>query len=104
MKTVSDILELLKPALDEGCMFEIYLDQDKTFCINLNTEAKSECVLKIEEDGLKAYTRYNGVNYVSSFEDVLEIVEDCACGRSYFSEYWLKVLKSHGMVDPRGTL
>ena len=60
--------------------------------------------LSVHEAGLLAYRRYNRVDPVHSFEDVLELVHGCAHGRSFFNSYWLKVLSKFEMSNPTGSL
>jgi len=98
-----DLLEMLKPALDDGCRFEIYSDTG-TVCIDLNTGAKSGCVLKLEEGITFAYRRYNRKDKVESFDDILELVWDCCHRRSFFDEAWIRVFDENELSDPRGDL
>jgi hypothetical protein len=98
-----DILELLKPALELGCSFE-WSHDNGVIVIDLNTGAKSGCKLKIDGDAVMAYRRYDRIDAVTSFDDVLRLVHECAHGRSYFDEGWLRVFDFYAMDDPRGPL
>ncbi len=102
MKTLSDLIKMLNPALDAGCNFEISKDGKGVVCIDLNTMAKSGCDLRIEDGKIIAYRRYNRIDEVETFGDILSIVHDCAHGRDYFNESWIDVFKDNGMSDPRG--
>ncbi len=101
MKTLSDLIEMLEPAFEHGCKFDIYKEEGVA-CVDLNTMAKSGCDLRIEDGKIIAYRRYNRIDEVETFGDILSIVHDCAHGRSYFNEAWVDVFKANGMSDPRG--
>ena len=98
---LSVLLALLKPALDRGCRFELFSDAG-ILTIDLNTGAKSGCQLKLEPGGVKAYRRYDRVDTVETFEDVMWVVHGCAHGRDFFSQEWLDIFKDNGISDPRG--
>ena len=102
MKTLLDLIEMLEPALDHGCKFDISKDGSGVVCIDLNTMAKSGCDLRIEDGKIFAYRRYHRIDEVNSFSDILSFVHDCAHGRDYFNESWVDVFKANGMSDPRG--
>lgn len=101
--TVFSMLDLLKPALDSGCTFELYTDEG-IICIDLHTGAKSGCVVKIENGEYVAYRRYNRRDVFTDFDELVSLVHDCGHGRSYFSNDWLKVFLKMGYSDPRGNL
>jgi hypothetical protein len=96
------LMELLQPALNVGCSFDIYSEQGIP-CIDLNTGAKSGCILKIENGEFIAYRRYDRRNQFSTFDELLGLVYECCHGRSYFDGNWLTLFQMYGYHDPRGT-
>lgn len=100
---MEEILEILKPAFDKGMRFEIYYEGD-TLCIDLNTQAKSGCVLKKNGDSIKAHMRYNKIETIEYFDDVLSAIYSCGHGRNYFNGLWVELLKENGYSDPKGNL
>lgn len=104
MKTeFCNLLNLLLPAFDAGCYITIYTEQGIP-CADLNLEAKSECILKSIEGEIMAFRRYDRVDKVETFIDLLSLVHDCACGRSYFSKQWHDLLLANGFDSPCGDL
>lgn len=93
------IFDLIQPALDIGCEFKIY-NEDGIFCINLNTHAKSSCILKQKSDGIYAYRRYDKVDKVNNFNHLIEIVLGCAHHRNFFNDDWLEVFEEYGYKNP----
>ena len=92
---LNDVMEMLWPAFELGCYFEV-TRQDGLYHINLNTQAKSDCILVIEEDGtVKAKRRYGDVDTIECFMDILQSVVKCRCGREYFSNFWRAVLRKY---------
>jgi hypothetical protein len=98
-----DLLTLLKEPLSRGCVFSLETEGD-FFVVGLNTEAKSECILKCKEDGIYAHRRYDRVDKVDSYEHLLELIYECRHGRSFFSKEWFSILKDHGYKFPTGWL
>ena len=103
MKTIGEVLDMLSKALHAGCVFEVSYDNE-IFSIDMNTGGKSACRLRLEPDGIKAYRRYDRVDTVKDFNDVVDLVYDCCHGRNYFNSGWLQVFKNYNMKDPRGYL
>lgn len=99
----SELLYLVGPALNVGGTFELTLTDGKP-SLDLNTQAKSECILKAEGDGIVAYRRYGRRDVVRDFDHLLNIVWECGHGRSYFSSVWLQVFEDFGLEDPRGDM
>lgn len=97
------LLDLLAEPMKQGCRFEIFFDEG-VFCVDLNTGAKSGCVLKARGETIKAYRRYGRVDIVDDFDDLLSLVADCGHGRNFFNHAWVNILKSNGFSDPRGNL
>jgi len=97
---LEDILKLLEPALRRGLVFKVYIER-AVACVDLDTRAKSECILKKTPMGIKAFMRYDVVKPVQDFNDVLLAVQDCAHGRTFFNEDWVRVLKDYDFFDPR---
>lgn len=88
---------ILQPALDYGCEFQISR-KDSAYYINLNTMAKSQCILKWESHKLTAHCRYEKVvDDIETFEDVLNVVYDCDHDRNYFSRCWLELFDEYGL-------
>lgn len=96
-------MEMLKPALLMGCAFDVS-SANGVLTIDLNTDAKSECCLKIQHKKVYAHRRYSRIDVVHSFEHLLDLVHDCAHNRGYFHAGWLRVFEAHDMCDPRITL
>lgn len=98
---LNDALQLVKPALDKGIELEIK-SQDGIICIDMNTRAKSECVLKLEDCGIVAHRRYDRVDPVESFEQLMLLIRDCSHGRDSFNVDWLELMDEYGIERPRG--
>ena len=95
------LLSLLEEPLREGCQVILTVD-DGVLCADLHTQAKSDCVLKAQEDGVFAHRRYGCVDRVETPEELLHIVWGCGHGRTYFNGYWLDLFKAKGMESPCG--
>lgn len=96
--------EYVQQLMELGIRMDLFIDANHIFCADLNTQGKSSCVLQLEGDKIKAYRRYNRVDEVRDLDHIIELVYDCAHGRSYFSEEWLKVFKDKDLGDPRGPM
>ena len=95
------LLDLVQPALELGCRFEVYIEKSSgTFCVDLGTQAKSHCILKLEDEKVMAHRRYGKVSEVESFDELLEVIHDCGHGRDYFNNDWLTVLNHFGVSSP----
>ena len=95
-----DFINLIEPALISGVTVKIYVEEDGTKCIDLNTEAKSWCILKSCGNDIYAHMRYDKVIKVESFNDVLKCVRDCCYGRSFFNKNWIKCMDDHHVTRP----
>ena len=98
---LQNIFNLIDPILRHGVTIEAYYENDK-LCVDLNTQAKSGCVLRVVNNEIIAYKRYGIEDKISNLDDLLESVYDCCHGRNYFSSDWLDVFNSYGFPDPRG--
>ncbi len=88
------IIEILQPALDHG--ITIGLEKyDGKLGFNLNTQAKSDCVLVDEGDAIVAYMRYGDTAIIEDFNDVLYTVNKCKHGRDYISLHWQELINKH---------
>lgn len=95
------LLSLIEPAL-EYCSFEIETRDGEPF-VDLNTMGKSGCQLSFIGDKLVAHTRYKEPQEVNNWKELVEIVYDCVCYRTYFNRNWLDIFKKEGYSDPIGT-
>lgn len=100
---VIDLVILLSPAIKAGCNITFKVENGN-FCADLNTEAKSYCVLVCQDGKIMAHRRYNQIDEVKSFKDVLDAVYGCGHGRSFFSQPWLDLLNDYGYESPLGNL
>lgn len=98
---MSELIERLEMVLAAGIIVELY-KEGETLCADLNTAAKSSCVLKEENGGVFAHRRYGRVDRVECFEDIVAYVHDCAHGRYFFNLKWLEIFEREGLTDPRG--
>lgn len=98
---LTQLLTILAPALKHGCIFELSCDDD-VYTIDLNTRAKSQCIIKIEDGKFVAYRRYGKQDEFTNFDELIEIVHECAHGRSYFDSGWLAVFQEFQMENPCG--
>jgi len=95
---MDQLIKFIEPLLDRRCNFIIY-KEGNTPCIDLNTMAKSECILKKENEALYAYRRYNKIDRISTLGDLIDIVYECHCGRSYFNTMWTSIFEEYGLGD-----
>jgi len=94
---MNKILELLKPALNAGVEISVYTNEDQELCVNVNTAAKSECILQELENGqVWAYGRYGRNEEVLDFWELCCFVNDGKCGRDYISSAWQDALDNEG--------
>ena len=93
MKTESliNIFKILEPALEKG--LEVSVGKE---AVDVNTGMKSHCHLKEEDGVIKAFCRYDVVETVESWEDLLSVVADCECRKGFGSRYWFELLEEAG--------
>jgi hypothetical protein len=101
-KQFAKILKIIGPALEEGLQVNLSIE-DSFAKVDLQTLGKSHCYLKNEHGLIFAYTRYNEPKIVKTFEDVINVVYECVCYRTFFSSVWLRIFEERGMKDPIGT-
>lgn len=97
-KKFDELMTLLTEPIVHGCKFDIWVS-DGVPTVDLNTCAKSSCILKNTDDGIFAYRRYDRVDKVDSFDDLLDLVYGCTNGE-YFSGRWIDILRNHGFDSP----
>lgn len=94
------LLSLLTTPLSLGCVISLSVECG-VVTVDLNTQAKSHCILRVINGEILAYRRYDRVDKVTSLDDLMEIIRGCAHGKSYFSGDWLKVFRDLELEDPR---
>lgn len=93
--TIHELIDMLEPAFDGGCQLIVY-KEDGDWNIDLETRAKSNCILKLEEGKVTAYCRYNETHSIENFDDVLYAVSTCKHRRDYMDGSWAKLLEAVG--------
>ena len=95
--TPAELIEFIKPILEHVAV-TLYLE-DNTLCSNLNTGMKSQCILKIENNELIAYRRYDRVDKVEDFNHLLDLVLGCRHAREYMNPGWHTLLQAMSLLD-----
>ena len=101
--TVNDVIGWLEPAINAGVHITLSKDK-KGYWIDLNTNAKSQCLININNGEVTAHMRYGKSVEINGFYDILMTCHGCAHGRPYFNESWIEVFTQYGMSDPRGNI
>jgi hypothetical protein len=100
---MKELFELLEEPLREGLYVTIYY-QNGNLWADLNTQAKSQCILECREDGIYAHRRYDRVDKVKNYEHLLQLIVECGHGRSFFSADWWNILEKHNLKPDVGSL
>ena len=92
-KSLPEALAILDPILND-VEIAIFKNKEDIYEIDLNTQMKSSCILKLEPQGIIAYRRYDSSDRVNDLADVIELVEGCN-HNNYMSVGWANVLRKY---------
>ena len=93
-----ELQRILLDIISAGKEIRIGHDFKGDFYVNLDTQAKSDCILSDGPDGIVAEMRYGKTQLIETYEDVLYTVRECRLGRSYMSHTWETILKQKGLL------
>lgn len=89
---MNKILELLQEAMaDYHVEININIVDGELEC-NVNTGAKSDCILKMVDDKVVAFGRYDVTKTIEDRFDLYKFIGKCRCGRDYMNTAWDKLL------------
>jgi len=96
---MNKIFELLKDAMNAGVEVTVRMNQFEELTYDVNTRAKSECLLKLDSDeNIWVYGRYDNMKeIVKDPIDLYYFIERCACGRDYMDPAWVQVLEDNDL-------
>lgn len=95
--------KIIHKALDAG--IEITLKKtDGNVFYNLNVQAKSGLEIKANDDGtVTCYGRYDYIETIESWEELLYEIKGCLHGRDYMNEDWITILSNEGVLTVNKT-
>lgn len=85
------ILELLQEAMSDYHVEITINSANGVLECNVNTGAKSDCILKMVDNKVVAFGRYNVIE-IEDRSDLYNFIENCRCGRNYMHHAWDKLL------------
>ena len=84
---IAKVFSILEPALKRGMAFLV-----SNTSVDLDTGMKSGCIL-VEIDGeIIAQCRYKKTFVINNFDDVLNAVKWCECGKGFGDYNWLELI------------
>lgn len=93
--TLEELVTMLIPLIIKGVNINVYHSKDIPQ-INLNTMAKSSCILTLEDGKVYANRRYGRKDEVTDLDHLIELVSECDHGRGYFDSNWVRIIKEAG--------
>ncbi len=81
---------MLRPFFERGMTFTVGRGTD--WEVDLDTQAKSHCVLTLEDGIVYANMRYDTVKRIDDYRDIINAVRECDCHRNSMNYEWREVI------------